>query len=71
MSAIEEAREANRQRHWAERQQRQQERGPQGIAEAWWDQVKQVCKAESRNGNPEAWEDLSRTLENFLLRYSA
>jgi len=46
------------------RQARQvQERGPAGLADAWWDRARAICKA-----NPELWNDLARTLENWTSR---
>jgi hypothetical protein len=59
-----EVRKARRSAHWAERQARQvQARGPAGLADAWWDRARAICKA-----NPELWNDLARTLENWTSR---
>jgi hypothetical protein len=69
MSGIEQARQANLAKHWAERQERYAQRGPKGIAEAWWDRVKAVGTQRERAGDSEVWADLARALENFCARY--
>ncbi|MFE4058798.1 hypothetical protein ACFXP3_21330 [Streptomyces sp. NPDC059096] len=70
MSTIGEAREANQRDHWAARQRRQlEERGSKGVAEAWWDRVRAACKQYDQQRGPEdpdPWEALARTLENFI-----
>ncbi|NGO48650.1 hypothetical protein G6048_43455 [Streptomyces sp. YC419] len=64
MPSIDQAREARRAAHWEERQRRQVEaRGDAGRADAWWDRARAICKA-----NPELWNDLARTLENWAGR---
>ncbi|MEU1312587.1 hypothetical protein ABZ419_27360 [Streptomyces cinnamoneus] len=63
--SISEVRQARRSAHWAERQRRQvEERGPSGLADAWWDRARAICKAD-----PELWNDLARTLENWTGRH--
>ncbi|MFI9311186.1 hypothetical protein [Streptomyces triculaminicus] len=63
--SISEVRQARRAAHWAERQRRQVEaRGPSGLADAWWDRARAICKAD-----PELWNDLVRTLENWTGRH--
>lgn len=64
-----ERRQANRLRHMQQRQQRQAERGPRGVAAAWWDTARAVAADQERRGNPAAWEDLARFLENYCQRY--
>ncbi|MGW3253547.1 hypothetical protein ACWDCX_23675 [Streptomyces fungicidicus] len=60
-----EVRRARRSAHWEARQARQvAERGPAGLADAWWDRARALCKA-----NPELWNDLARTLENWTSRH--
>ncbi|RPK69986.1 hypothetical protein EES45_36310 [Streptomyces sp. ADI97-07] len=59
-----EARAARQAAHWEARQRRQvAARGDAGLADAWWDRARAVCKA-----NPELWNDLARTLENWTGR---
>ncbi|MFF3958829.1 hypothetical protein ACFYY1_37340 [Streptomyces sp. NPDC001890] len=60
-----EDRQARRAAHWAARQTRQvEERGDAGRADAWWDRARAICKS-----NPELWNDLGRTLENWTGRH--
>ncbi|MFF3127783.1 hypothetical protein ACFVRD_37065 [Streptomyces sp. NPDC057908] len=62
--SISETRRARRAAHWAARQRLQvEERGDAGLADAWWDRARAICKA-----NPELWNDLARTLENWTAR---
>lgn len=57
-------RQARRAAHWAARQARQvEQRGEKGRAEAWWDRVRALCGTD-----PELWNDLTRTLENWAAR---
>ncbi|MFI9214304.1 hypothetical protein ACIGW7_40015 [Streptomyces sp. NPDC053253] len=71
MSTIEEARAEKVRQHWAARQERQlAERGPRGLAEAWWDRVRAQCRAAEEKGDPELWNVLARTLENFCAGHS-
>ncbi|MTE22613.1 hypothetical protein F0L17_26660 [Streptomyces sp. TRM43335] len=62
-------REENRRRHLAARLAAQGQRGPRGVAAAWWDQARAVAAAQERAGRPEAWDDLARFLENYCQRY--
>ncbi|MFL4496468.1 hypothetical protein ACJ6WD_35300 [Streptomyces sp. VTCC 41912] len=72
MSTIKDARDAKKHEHWAERQRRQIElRGDAGLVDAWWDRVRSICKAQAAQDNPEAWQDLARTLENWVQRHSS
>ncbi|MCX4411631.1 hypothetical protein OG840_61815 [Streptomyces sp. NBC_01764] len=65
LPSVSEVKQARRSAHWAERQRRQVEvRGPAGLADAWWDRARALCKA-----NPELWNDLARTLENWTGRH--
>ncbi|WP_042404512.1 hypothetical protein [Streptacidiphilus carbonis] len=65
MPPISEARQARRAAHWAARQSRQVElRGPAGLVDAWLDRSRAICKAD-----PELWNDLARTLENWTSRH--
>jgi hypothetical protein len=62
--SIDQVREARRAAHWAPRQHRQvAARGDAGLADAWWDRARAICKA-----NPELWNDLALTLENWAAR---
>ncbi|WP_455355969.1 hypothetical protein [Streptomyces sp. SYSU K217416] len=64
MPTISQARKARQAAHWAERQRLQVEaRGDAGLADAWWDRARAICKAD-----PELWNDLARTLENWAGR---
>ncbi|MEV6080988.1 hypothetical protein AB0L80_38705 [Streptomyces sp. NPDC052069] len=65
-----ERREFNRRTHAEQRQQRQAERGPRGIAAAWWDRARMVAAEQESNGNPAAWDDLAAFLSNYCGRYS-
>lgn len=61
---ISQVREARQALHWEARQRRQVEaRGDAGLADAWWDRARAICKA-----NPELWNDLALTLENWTAR---
>ncbi|MFJ3914400.1 hypothetical protein [Streptomyces vinaceus] len=72
MPTIDEARAAKVREHWAARQERQlAERGPRGLAEAWWDRVRAQCRAAEAKGDPELWNVLARTLENFYGSHNA
>ncbi|MEW1723875.1 hypothetical protein [Streptomyces sp. NPDC093109] len=70
MATIKEVRKANKRDHWAARQQQQLEaRGSKGLAEAWWDRTKAACtKRDAARGpeDPDPWQELARTLENFI-----
>ncbi|MET8945445.1 hypothetical protein ACH4ZX_36655 [Streptomyces sp. NPDC020490] len=71
MPTIKDAREAKKHQHWLERQRRQVElRGDAGLVDAWWDRVRSICKARAAQGDPEPWQDLARTLENWVQRHS-
>jgi hypothetical protein len=64
LPSISEVREARQALHWEERQRRQvAARGPAGLADAWWDRARAICKSD-----PELWNDLARTLENWTGR---
>lgn len=62
-------RRANQLRHWQKRQQEQASRGGKGIASSWWDRARAVAAEQERAGHPEAWDDLTRFLQNFCGRY--
>lgn len=68
----EERRRYNQAQHAAERQQWQARRGPAGVAAAWWDHARAVCRdqeaADPGRGDA-AWNDLARTLEHWASRY--
>lgn len=55
--------------HWQERHQLQAARGPKGIASSWYDRARMLASEQERQGNPEAWNDLARFLENYCARY--
>ncbi|MEU1731371.1 hypothetical protein [Streptosporangium sp. NPDC020145] len=61
-----ERRAYNQRRHAEQRQELVADRGPQGIAELWWDQARKVA----RDRGEEAWADLARTLSNYCQRHS-
>ena len=62
-------RRANQIRHWQQRQAAQAGRGPKGVAASWWDRARAVAAQQERAGDPEAWNDLARFLENYVARY--
>jgi hypothetical protein len=66
----EERRRANRAKHHQDRQERHAARGPRGVAAAWWDHARATATQREREGDSEAWNDLTRTLENFCNRYA-
>lgn len=70
MPTPEERTAANRRRHHQERQAAQAARGPRGVASSWWDHARAVAAAQERAGDPGAWDDLIRTLENYAARYA-
>lgn len=70
MLTPEQRRAENRRRHWTARQERQEQRGSKGVATAWWDRARAVAAEQERQGNPQAWDDLARFLENYAARYS-
>jgi hypothetical protein len=65
-----ERRQANRLRHHQERQERQAARGPKGVASSWWDHARAIAAEQERGGDPDAWSDLARALENWCQRYA-
>ncbi|MEU6946612.1 hypothetical protein ABZ957_15490 [Streptomyces sp. NPDC046316] len=72
MSTIAELRAERVRQHWAERQAQQlATRGPKGLAEAWWDRVRAQCREAEAKGDPELWNVLARTLENFYGSHNA
>ncbi|MEW2553678.1 hypothetical protein AB0957_18325 [Streptomyces zhihengii] len=65
-----ERRALNQRRHAEQRQQAQQDRGPRGVAELWWDQARAIARARAEGGDETAWNDLATTLANYCDRYS-
>ncbi|MFI8093748.1 hypothetical protein ACIF9R_36485 [Streptomyces sp. NPDC086080] len=61
----EERRYANRVRHLQARQAANAARGPKGVAAVWWDHARAVATRAERAGDPELWDHLARTLENW------
>lgn len=61
----EERRWQNRVRHLQARQAANAARGPKGVAAVWWDQARAIATRAEREGDPELWEHLARTLENW------
>ncbi|MBZ6086579.1 hypothetical protein KVH15_37045 [Streptomyces olivaceus] len=61
----EQRRYENRVRHLQARQTANQTRGPKGVAAVWWDQARALATRAERNGDPEMWDHLARTLQNW------
>ncbi|MER6789513.1 hypothetical protein ABT330_33690 [Streptomyces sp. NPDC000658] len=61
----EQRRYQNRISHLQTRQSANLARGPKGLAAVWWDQARALATRAEREGNPEAWEELARALENW------
>ncbi|MEF9908634.1 hypothetical protein RJT17_00130 (plasmid) [Streptomyces sp. P5-A9] len=59
----------NRRRHAITRQEQQQDRGPRGVAELWWDQARKLAGDRAKQGDETAWADLAVTLKNYCDRY--
>ncbi|MEV0477508.1 hypothetical protein [Streptomyces prunicolor] len=56
---------ANQLKHLQERQSAHAKNGPKGIAAAWYDRARSVATKRERAGDPEAWNQLARALENW------
>ncbi|MFD5493368.1 hypothetical protein ACFWH4_10675 [Streptomyces sp. NPDC127091] len=61
----EQRRYQNRVSHLQTRQQANLTRGPKGVAAVWWDQARAYAARADREGDPEMWDHLARTLENW------
>nr|WP_258310235.1 hypothetical protein [Streptomyces sp. FT05W] len=64
-----ERRAYNQRQHAVTRQQAQQDRGPRGVAELWWDQARKLAGDRVDQGDEAAWNDLAVTLKNYCDRY--
>ncbi|RVX39125.1 hypothetical protein EDD27_1468 [Nonomuraea polychroma] len=65
-----EKRAYNQRRHAETRQAHAAERGPQGLAELWWDQARKTARDGAARGDANAWNELAATLMHFCQRYS-
>jgi hypothetical protein len=61
----EQRRYVNRVRHLQARQAANLARGPRGLATVWWDQARAIAARAERRGDPQLWEHLARSLENW------
>ncbi|MFI6498711.1 hypothetical protein [Nonomuraea typhae] len=66
-----ERRAYNQRRHAEQRQARAAERGPQGMADLWWERARKIARNRVEAGDEQVWADLALTLNNFCDRYSA
>lgn len=64
-----ERRAYNQRKHAEQRRALVAERGPQGIAELWWDQARKIARDRAAQGDEGAWNDLAMTLSNYCQRY--
>ncbi|MDT0412742.1 MULTISPECIES: hypothetical protein [Streptomyces] len=64
-----ERRAINRRRHFEKRAAERGARGARGLAESWMEQARAVAAERERGGDPEAWNDLARTLSQWVDRY--
>ncbi|MFI1962436.1 hypothetical protein ACH46L_31715 [Streptomyces althioticus] len=55
----------NRVRHLQARQEANRARGPKGEAASWWDYARAIATRAERDGDPELWNHLARTLANW------
>jgi hypothetical protein len=62
---------ANRLAHFEKRQKERAARGPRGLAESWIERARAIASAREEAGDPEAWNDLARTVSNWVSRYEA
>ncbi|MFF9070506.1 hypothetical protein ACF09E_34690 [Streptomyces sp. NPDC014891] len=60
----------NQRLFFEKRQAERAERGPRGLAESWVERAYTVAADRERRGDPEAWNDLSRTLATWVDRYT-
>ncbi|MEO3892206.1 hypothetical protein [Nonomuraea sp. B5E05] len=67
----EERRAYNQRQHAEQRQALVAGRGPQGLAELWWDQARKIARDRAANGDERAWADLALWLSNYCDRYGA
>ncbi|MFE3454996.1 hypothetical protein ACFXJ8_39340 [Nonomuraea sp. NPDC059194] len=67
----EERRAYNQRRHAEQRQALVADRGPQGLAELWWDQARKIARERAADGDQRVWNDLALWLSNFCDRYGA
>lgn len=64
-----ERRQYNQRRHAEERHAAATARGPQGVAEVWWDEARSIARERAAKGDESTWNDLALTLTNFCERY--
>ncbi|KUJ66551.1 MULTISPECIES: hypothetical protein [Streptomyces] len=60
---------ANRRAHFEKRQAERAGRGPRGLAESWMERARSVAATREEGGDEEVWNDLSRTIANWVARY--
>ncbi|MFD4764267.1 hypothetical protein ACFWOJ_37265 [Streptomyces sp. NPDC058439] len=66
---------ANRLAHFEKRQAERAARGPRGLAESWMERARALAATQEKAAreagkDPEAvWNDLSRTIANWVARY--
>ncbi|MFE7365920.1 hypothetical protein [[Kitasatospora] papulosa] len=60
---------ANRLAHFQKRQAERAARGPRGLAESWMERARAIAATREKSGDEEAWNDLSRTIANWVARY--
>jgi hypothetical protein len=65
-----ERRAYNQRRHAERRRELVAGRGPQGLAELWWDQARKIARDRAAQGDEGAWKDLALTLANYCRRHS-
>ncbi|MEU6965067.1 hypothetical protein [Streptomyces chrestomyceticus] len=61
----------NRLAHFEKREAEREKRGPRGRAESWAERARSIAAQRERAGDPEAWNDLARTLATWCSRYEA
>ncbi|MFD7867609.1 hypothetical protein [Streptomyces sp. NPDC059783] len=64
-----ERRALNQRAFFEARQAARAERGPRGLAESWVERAYKVAADREKLGDPEAWNDLSRTISTWCSRY--
>lgn len=65
-----ERRAFNQRKHAEARRELVAPRGPQGIAELWWDEARKIARVRAAQGDEGAWDDLALTLSNYCARYT-
>ncbi|MFK0231405.1 hypothetical protein ACIQUL_37195 [Streptomyces sp. NPDC090303] len=60
---------ANRRAHFEQRQAERAARGPRGLAESWMERARAVAATREKAGDEDVWNDLSRSIANWVSRY--